>query len=74
MALGSVISSLEMLEFRLKFTEILDEFHQELFQKGYEVYVSNFSCLDDNYINLHIYYICNDGKPVQIETMGQVDH
>ena len=41
---------------------------------GQEVYITNFSHLEDDYVNLYMCYICNDGKPVQIETMGQVDH
>ena len=69
-----MIKEEELQEFRKKFELLVEAFHNTVLTQGQDVCFTNLSNIQKNYINLHIYYKKTNGKRVQIETMGVIDH
>ena len=74
MVLGAMIKVEELREFQEKFEELVEAFHNTILTQGQDVCFTNLSNIQKNYVNLHIYYRKANGKTVQIETMGVIDH
>ena len=74
MASAAMIKMEELQEFQEKFEALVEAFHNTILTQGQDVCFTNLSNIQKNYINLHIYYKKANGKKVQIETMGVVDH
>ena len=64
----------ELDEFVKRFEELLEAFYNTILIQGQNICITNLSRIQDKYINLHIYYHKSNGKTVQIETMGVIDH
>ena len=69
-----MIKEEELQEFQEKFRLLVEAFHNTILTQGQDVCFTNLSDIQKNYINLHIYYKKANGKKVQVETMGVVDH
>ena len=69
-----MIKKEELQEFQEKFKLLVEAFHNTILTQGQDVGFTNLSDIQNNYINLHIYYKKANGKRVQVETMGVVDH
>ena len=63
----------ELQEFQTKFEELVKAFHNTILTQGHNVCFTNLSNIQENYMNLHIYYRKANGRTVQIETMGVID-
>ena len=74
MALAAMIEREELQEFQEKFELLVEAFHNTVLIQGQDVCFTNLSDIQNRYINLHIYYTKANGKKVQVETMGVVDH
>ena len=69
-----MIEAEELQEFKEKFEELVEAFYNTILTQGQDVCFTNLSNIQNNYINLHIYYRKANGRTVQIETMGVIDH
>ena len=69
-----MISRGELQEFQEKFKELVEAFHNTILTQGQDICFTNLSNIQKNYINLHIYYRKANGRTVQVETMGVIDH
>ena len=69
-----MIEEKELQEFQEKFELLMEAFYNTILTQGQDVCLTNLSNISRNYINLHIYYKKADGKTVQVETMGVIDH
>ena len=74
MASAAMIKKEELQEFQEKFELLMEAFHNTVLIQGQDVCFTNLSNIQKNYINLHIYYKKANGKKVQVETMGVIDH
>ena len=74
MALEAMIEAEELQEFKEKFEELVEAFHNTILTKGQDVCFTNLSNIQKSYINLHIFYRKANGRTVQVETMGVIDH
>ena len=74
MVLGAMIKAEELREFQEKFEELVEAFHNTILTQGQDVCFTNLSNIQENYVNLHIYYRKANGRMVKIETMGAIDH
>ena len=74
MASVAMIKEEELQEFQEKFELLVEAFHNTVLIQGQDVCFTNLSNIQKNYINLHIYYTKANGRKVQVETMGVVDH
>ena len=69
-----MIEKKELREFQEKFKLLLEAFHNTILIQGQDICFTNLSNVSKNYVNLHIYYQKADGRKVQVETMGVIDH
>ena len=69
-----MIKKEELQEFQEKFKLLVEAFHNTILIQGQDVCFTNLSDIRNSYVNLHIYYKKANGKRVQVETMGVVDH
>ena len=74
MASAAMIKREELQEFQEKFELLVEAFHNTILTQGQDICFTNLSNIQKNYINLHIYYKKANGKTVQVETMGVIDH
>ena len=74
MALAAMIRMEELQEFQKEFELLMEAFHNTILTQGQDVCFTNLSNIQENYINLHIYYRKAGGRKVQVETMGVIDH
>ena len=74
MASAAMIEKKELQEFQEEFELLLEAFHNTILTQGQDICFTNLSNIPKNYINLHIYYKKANGKTVQVETMGVIDH
>ena len=74
MASAAMIEKKELQEFQEKFELLMEAFHNTILTQGQDICFTNLSNIPENYINLHIYYKKANGKTVQVETMGVIDH
>ena len=69
-----MIKKEELQEFREKFELLVEAFHNTVLIQGQDICFTNLSNIQNSYINLHIYYKKANGRRVQVETMGVIDH
>ena len=72
--LAAMIKPEELLEFQNKFEQLMEAFYNTILIQGQDVCITNLSRIQERYINLHIYYRKGNGRTVQVETMGVIDH
>ena len=69
-----MIKAGELQEFKQEFEKLVEAFHNTILTQGQDVCFTNLSNVQRRYINLHIYYRKANGRAVQVETMGVIDH
>ena len=71
---AAIIRPEELREFQNKFEQLMEAFYNTILIQGQDVCITNLSCIPEKYVNLHIYYRNGNGRAVQVETMGVIDH